>query len=107
MSDSLKVGEMRDYLKALTKVDTKSAGGLITSSWQYAFSFYASNESQKSVESFNNLIPGIRTSASWQTWLRNDLKRDMRVIFNDDQYNIINLTRGFKTMTIDCEKIEP
>ena len=106
MSDSLKVGEMRDYLKALTKVDTKSAGGLVTSSWQYAFSFYASNDTQKAVESFNNLLPGIRTTASWQTWLRFDLLRDMRIIFNDDQYNIVNVTRGFKTMIIDCERVE-
>ena len=106
MSDNLRPGDMRAYLKAMTKVDTKSASGLVTSAWQYSFSFYASIETERANESFSNLVPGIRSAVTFSTWLRIDIKRDMRVVYNEDQYNIVAVTRGFKTLTIDCERVE-
>lgn len=106
MPDNLKPGDMRAYLKALTKVETKSAGGLVTSTWQYSFSFYASIETQKLNESFSNLVPGARSAVTFSTWLRIDLKRDMRVMYDEEQYNIVTINRGFKTLTIDCERVE-
>jgi head-tail adaptor len=97
---------MRAYLKALTKVETKSASGLVTSTFQYSFSFYAYIETQKLNESFSNLVPGARSAVTFSTWLRIDLKRDMRVVYDEEQYNIVAINRGFKTLTIDCERVE-
>lgn len=98
---------MRAYLEAKTKVETKSAGGLVTQSWVHAFYFYALTVSQKASESFANMMPGIRSTIIFQTWLRADITRDMRVIYNADQYNITGVTPEFKTMTLECERVEP
>ncbi len=107
MSDSLKVGEMRHYLRAMTKSETKTSGGMVVHAWVYAFSFYASTDAVKSQESFANLMPSVRTTVIFTTWIRDDIKRDMQIEEGEDKYRIIGLSPHFKTMDVECERIEP
>lgn len=106
MSDNLKPGDMRAYLKALIKTQTKSPGGVLGFAWNYAFHFYAAMTEQKATESFANLMPGYKNTVTFTTWYRDDLKRDMRVEYDGELYDIISLTTSFKTITIDCQKTE-
>ena len=106
MSDSLKIGEMRYYLKAMSKTQTKSASGQINAAWNYAFSFWASADTLKAQESSSGLMPSVRTTVNFSTWIRDDITREMRIIYENDTYQIIGLFKGFKTMNIECERIE-
>lgn len=97
---------MRAYVKAMTKVEAKSPSGVLSSYWSYAFHFYAEPVDQKNIETFSNLMPGAKKTITLKTWFRNDLKRDMRVVFQDEEYDIISVNPGFKTMSIDCERVD-
>lgn len=97
---------MRYYLSAKTRTETKSPGGMLQDTWVYAFSFYAQIDLNRSSENFSSVLPTIRSSITFKTWLRSDLHRDMRVTYNGEDYVIVGITIGFKTMSIDCEKVE-
>lgn len=106
MSDNLKIGEMRSYVKAMRKTQSKSAGGQLIAAWTYAFHFYAAIGDVQSNESFSSLLPGIQTTTIFSTWLRSNITRDMRIVDGEDEYQITSITKGFKTMNIKCERVE-
>lgn len=102
----IKPGEMRHYLSALSKTNTKAPGGSLVSSWQYSFSFYAQDDTTKSMESFSGTLPGNRTTVTFSTWHRDDIKRDMRIRWEEEEYEIIGMNKGFSGMSIECKKVE-
>lgn len=97
---------MRHYLKAMNRIDAKSSGGIQKPTWEYAFHFYGAAESEKTTEGFRGVVPSAKTTVTFSTWLRDDLKREMKIVEDDEEYIIVDLTRSFKTMSIICERVD-
>lgn len=98
---------MRHYLQAKTRSETKSAGGMVIASWVHAFYLYAAMETDKTVEGFSGLLPSARTNVNFTSWIRDDLLREMRIVFDGEEYDIISVSKGFKTMSFECQRVNP